>query len=69
VLDRNGRTRAILPLPGADGNPAAEAVAFGGEAFDTLFALSGGKLYTRKLRASGLPPAAPFRKLPPWGAG
>ncbi|MDR2849899.1 MAG: SMP-30/gluconolactonase/LRE family protein [Verrucomicrobiota bacterium] len=69
VLDRNGRTRAILPLPNTDGKPAADAVAFGGEAFDTLYALSGGALFKRKLRVSGVPPAAPFKKLPPWGAG
>jgi enterochelin esterase-like enzyme len=69
VLDRNGRTRAILPLPNADGHPAALAVAFGGDAFDTLFVLSDGNLFKRKLRVSGLPPAAPFRKISPWGAG
>ena len=69
VQDRNGRTRAILPIPNADGSPAAEAVVFGGEAFDTLYVLAGGNLFKRKLRVSGLPPAASFRKLPPWGAG
>ncbi len=65
VLDRNGRSRATLPLPA--GQPTA--VCFGGPAFDTLYAASGGRLYRRRMKAVGLPPAAPPVKLPPWGAG
>jgi gluconolactonase len=65
VLDRNGRTRAILPVPGGQ----AIGICFGGEQFDTLFVSSGGKFYQRKLKSAGTPPGAAPIKLPPWGAG
>jgi len=65
VLDRNGRTRAILPVPGGE----VTGICFGGEKFDTLFVSSGGKLYQRKLKSAGTPPGAAPIKLPPWGAG
>lgn len=69
VLDRNGRTRAILPVPHPDGCPAAGAVVFGGEDFGTLFVLARGSLFKRKLSVRGMPPGAPPAKLPGWGAG
>ena len=65
VFDRNGRSRAILPLPAGE----ATSVCFGGAAFDTLFATSGGRLYQRKMKAVGAPAFAAPIKLPPWGGG
>lgn len=65
VLDRNGRVRAILPVPGGE----VTSVAFGGENFDTLYATSAGVVYKRKLKVSGMPPWAASIQLPPWGAG
>ncbi len=50
VLDRNGRSRAILPLPD---NGEATSLCFGGKDFDTLFVAAGGKVYSRKLRSRG----------------
>jgi sugar lactone lactonase YvrE len=67
VLDRNGRSRAILPLPPI--NEPVTGVCFGGKDFDTLYACSGGKIYARKMKSKGLAPAAAPIKLPPWGAG
>ncbi|HEX4130569.1 MAG TPA: SMP-30/gluconolactonase/LRE family protein [Pirellulales bacterium] len=65
VFDRNGRSRAILPVPGGE----ATSVCFGGAKFDTLYATAGGKLYQRKMKSIGAPAfLAPF-KLPPWGGG
>jgi gluconolactonase len=66
IFDRNGRVVGILPMPG---NEPATSVCFGGENFGTLYVLSGGKIYQRKLRSVGAPPWAPAFKLPPWGAG
>ena len=65
VFDRNGRTRAILPLPAGE----ATCVCFGGAKFDTLYVISGGKLYRRHQKAVGAPAFSPPVKLPPWGAG
>ncbi len=65
VFDRNGRSRLIMPLPAGK----AEALCFGGPNFDTLFVISSGRLYKRKLKAAGSPVWAPPTKLPGWGAG
>lgn len=46
ICDQNGRVRAILALPGG----SADSIAFAG---NNLFAISGGKLYLRKLLRSG----------------
>ena len=46
ICDQNGRVRAILALP----RGSAESIAFAG---NRLFAISGGKLYVRKLHRSG----------------
>ncbi|MBO5875794.1 MAG: hypothetical protein J6Q20_04660 [Alistipes sp.] len=46
ICDQNGRVRAILSLPGG----SVESIAFAG---NNLFAISGGKLYVRKLLRSG----------------
>ncbi len=66
VLDRNGRVRAILPVPG---NHAINNVCFGGANFDTLYVISRGKLYQRKMHVSGAPPFHVPIKLPPGSAG
>lgn len=65
VLDRNGRVRGILPVPGGE----VTSIAFGGENFDTLYATCGGVVYKRKLKVPGVPPWYAPIKLPPWGAG
>jgi gluconolactonase len=49
VCDQNGRVRAILSLPGG----AVSALWFGGEKLNTLFVSSGGKVYKRRLNATG----------------
>ncbi|HYN10089.1 MAG TPA: SMP-30/gluconolactonase/LRE family protein [Vicinamibacterales bacterium] len=65
VLDRNGRTRAILPVPGGQ----VTNVSFGGPKFDTLYVTIRGTVYKRKLKVLSAPAwAAPIR-LPPWSAG
>ncbi len=66
VCDRNGRSRAILPLPE---NGEATSLCFGGKDFDTLFVTAGGKVYSRKLRSRGAPAWEAPIKLPGWGAG
>lgn len=48
VCDQNGRVRAILPLPGA--GRSVEAIALLG---NTLYAKSGGKLFARRINATG----------------
>ncbi len=65
VFDRNGRSRAILPLPAGK----ATSVCFGGSKFETLFVASGGKLYQRHLKSVGAPSFIAPIKLPPWGGG
>jgi len=65
VFDRNGRSRAILPLPSGE----ATSVSFGGAGFNTLYVTSGGHLFKRHVKAVGAPAFEPPIKLPPWGAG
>jgi sugar lactone lactonase YvrE len=65
VFDRNGRVRAILPLPGAE----ATSLCFGGATFDTLYVSAGGKIWRRKMKTPGIPAWHAPIKLPPWGAG
>jgi sugar lactone lactonase YvrE/enterochelin esterase-like enzyme len=59
VFDRNGRVRAILPVPGG----AVTGLSFGGAAFDTLYvSCADHKVYRRTLRVPGAPPwAIPFQ--------
>ncbi|MBQ3247562.1 MAG: hypothetical protein IJB08_05930 [Alistipes sp.] len=52
ICDQNGRVRAILSLPGG----SVESIAFAG---NNLFAISGGKLYVRKLLRSGVHQGSP----------
>jgi gluconolactonase len=66
VFDRNGRVRAILPVPGGE----ATGVALGGVGFDTLYvSCADHKLYRRRLKVQGAPAWSPPIKLPEWGAG
>lgn len=51
VCDQNGRVRAILPLPGGP----VSGLCFGGEHFDTLFAICGGQIFRRRLNVHGVP--------------
>jgi gluconolactonase len=66
VFDRNGRVRAILPVPGGE----VTSISFGGTNFDTLYVTCiDKKVYRRKLKVPGAASWAPPIKLPPWGAG
>ena len=66
VFDRNGRVRAILPVPGG----AAIAAAFGGAQHDVLYvSCIDHKLYRRRLKSQGAPSWSQPIKLPSLGAG
>jgi sugar lactone lactonase YvrE/enterochelin esterase-like enzyme len=69
VLDRNGRSRLILPLPNTNGKPEAASLVFGGAEFDTIYVISGKTIFKRKLNIKGAPSWKKFDKLPNWGAG
>ena len=49
VCDQAGRVNAIIPTP----NGKVANLTFGGENFDTLFAMCGDKVYKRKLKVKG----------------
>lgn len=62
VSDQPGRVQCIIPTP----NGRAANITFGGARFDTLFVMSGDRVYKRKLKVSGalswdkpIKPAAP----------
>ncbi len=55
ICDDNGRVRGILTLPSG----AVTSLAFGGPKFDTLYVVSGGKVYSRKMKAAGHPSFLP----------
>ena len=66
VFDRNGRARAILPVPGGE----ATGLAFGGADFGTLYVCCADhRLYRRKMNASGAPSWSEPIKLPAGAAG
>jgi enterochelin esterase-like enzyme len=66
VFDRNGRVRAILPMPGGE----ATGVSFGGTGFDTLFvSCADGKIYRRKIKTVGAQPWGAPIELPRWSPG
>ena len=66
VFDRNGRSRAILPVPGG----AVTGLAFGGPGFDNLYvSCDDHKVYRRRLKLPGVPAWTAPIKLPLWGAG
>jgi enterochelin esterase-like enzyme len=50
VLDQTGRVNVILPVPGG----WVSDLYFGGDNFDTLYAVSGDKTYRRKLKTRGV---------------
>ena len=49
ICDQAGRVNAIIPTP----NGRIANLCFGGESFDTLFAMCGDKVYKRKLKVKG----------------
>jgi sugar lactone lactonase YvrE len=65
VFDRNGRVRAILPVPGG----VATGICFGGADFASLYVVAGNKVYCRKMNIRGAPGWLAPIDLPPWGAG
>lgn len=65
ILDRNGRSRAILPLPGG----LSKGVAFGGAGNCRLYALGGnGQIYWRPVKVAGASSADTPIQLPEWTA-
>lgn len=66
VFDRNGRVRAILPVPGGE----VTGLAFGGARFDTLYVTCADhKLYHRRVKVKGSPSWSPPIELPMGSAG
>lgn len=69
VLDRNGRTRAILPSPVRGGQGEVSALCFGGKDGRTLYIVVENRIFKRTLKSRGAGPTAQPAKLPGWGAG
>jgi len=67
VCDRNGRVRAILPLPSPAG--PAQSLCWGGPAFDRLYVTDGHRIFSRRLLVPGYSQWAAPITLPPNGAG
>jgi gluconolactonase len=67
VCDRNGRVRAILPLPTPSG--PVLSLTFGGEHFDTLYATDGAHVFTGRLKVPGFALWASPIKVTSHGAG
>ncbi len=62
VCDQAGRVNCIIPTP----NRKVAHLCFGGEHFDTLFAMCEDRVYKRKVKVKGvLPFEAPFKPAPP----
>ncbi|HRE82451.1 MAG TPA: SMP-30/gluconolactonase/LRE family protein [Opitutaceae bacterium] len=62
ICDQAGRVNAILPIP----DRRATQLTFGGESFDSIYAVGADKVYRRKVRAQGvLSFAAPVKPAPP----
>ena len=58
ICDRNGRVRAILPLPAPSG--PVRSLCFGGEHLEFLYATDGTQVFKRRLKLPGFAPwAAP----------
>ena len=67
VFDRNGRVIAILPMPSGE---EAASLTFGGADFHTLYVVTtSGKMYSRKVQVTGVPPSATPIVLPKGSAG
>jgi sugar lactone lactonase YvrE len=62
VADRNGRVRAILPLPTPCG--PVRSLCWGGPGFDILYATDGQKIFKRKFKVPGYSQWAPPIVLP-----
>jgi len=60
VLDQPGRVHCIIPVPGG----AVTGLAWGGSDMKTLYASSGGRLYSRRLRVAGRQSWQPPNKPP-----
>jgi enterochelin esterase family protein len=58
IFDAKGHALGVLPKPGS--GPLVSA-GFGGEKIDHLYVACGDKLYRRKVRAHGAPPASPSK--------
>ena len=67
VCDRNGRVRALIPLPSPCGQ--VQGICWGGTAFDTLYATDGNALYSRRMRVPGYPQWSAPVVLPKSNAG
>ncbi|HSY08107.1 MAG TPA: hypothetical protein VK820_06190, partial [Steroidobacteraceae bacterium] len=66
IFDRNGRVRAILPIPGGE----AMDLSFGGEHLEFLYVVAmDGTTYRRRLKVPGVLSGTTSIKLPAWGAG
>ena len=65
ICDMNGRVRAILTLP----TGRVSSVIFGGKNYDTLYIVSNGKLFHRKMNVTGVQSWMPPIKLKSQGAG
>ncbi len=66
VFDRNGRVRAILPVPGGE----VTGLSFGGTNFDELYvSCSDHRIYRRKLKIAGAQPWAAPIELTRWSPG
>lgn len=62
ICDQAGRVNSIIPTP----NRKLANITFGGENFETLFAMCGDKVYKRKLKTKGaMAYQAPHRPAPP----
>lgn len=61
LLDQPGRVNGIIAGPTRE---PVTAIAWGGSNLDTLYAVAGGKLYARKMKAKGVVSSAPPVKLP-----
>jgi gluconolactonase len=67
VCDRNGRVRAIIPLPTPYGS--VRSISWGGSTFDTLYATDGHKVFKRKFKVRGYSQWAPPAPFLPYGGG
>ncbi|HKB36081.1 MAG TPA: SMP-30/gluconolactonase/LRE family protein, partial [Gemmataceae bacterium] len=62
VCDQAGRVNCIIPTP----KGRLESICFGGEKFDTLFAICGDRVYKRKVKVKGANAfEAPHKPAPP----
>jgi enterochelin esterase-like enzyme len=50
ICDQPGRVNCIIPVPGGE----VKSVALGGPGLNTLYAVSGGKVYQRKVKSTGV---------------